>query len=132
MTDYEDNCCGCDVCYNCGAKHSLVYICDECGEAIDPDEMIERGEDTHYHEECWYNKLGYKETLTLENAEKYGRKNKKAVELNGYYAEFYSAEEIDELIKRDYLASTKKESIDEEIKDFADWDKEAWMHAVND
>lgn len=131
MINYENDCVGCDYCYNCGAKETPHYYCDECGEEIGDDELYEII-DNHYHEECWYNKLGYQETLTLENAEKYGEKNKATFELNSFYTNGFTAAQIDEIIKREYLAGTTEAERKTEIEDFAEWDKEAWMHAVND
>ena len=131
MIKTENDCVGCDYCYNCGLKYSKHYYCDECGEEIDDDELIER-DGGEYHADCWYDKLGYKETLTLENAEKFGEKNKKTVELNGFYAGCFSPAEIDEILKREYLDGRDDEYIKEDIIETADWDKEAWMCAVND
>lgn len=131
MIKYENDCVGCERCYNCGAKETLHYYCDECGDEIGDDELYETL-DRHYHTDCWYNKLGYKETLTLENAEKYGEKNKTTFELNSFYTNGFTAAQIDEIIKREYLAGTTEAERQNEIEDFADWDKEAWMCAVND
>lgn len=131
MIKYENDCVGCERCYNCGAKETPHYYCDECGEECDYDEMIEAGE-KHYHEDCWYDKLGYKETLTLENAEKYGNINTVTVEINGFYAPYFTEEQINELVKREYLAATSEADIKANVEEMAEWDKQAWMHAVND
>jgi hypothetical protein len=31
---YENNCIGCDYCMQCGADHTPIYICDECGDEV--------------------------------------------------------------------------------------------------
>lgn len=129
---YENTCRGCDVCYNCGAKNTKIIVCDQCGEEISQFEDYKETEDEHYHTDCWYDKLGYQETLTLENAEKYGEKNRKEVELNGYYASFFDESEIEEILKREYLAAQSAADIHDDIEETAEWDKEAWMHAVHD
>ncbi len=131
MRRTENDCVGCDVCYNCGLKEAEHYYCDECGEEIDDEDLVERnGGD--YHRDCWYDKLGYQETLTLENAEKWGEKNTKEVELNGYYAAYFDESEIEELLKREYLDARSKADIHDDIAETAEWDKEAWMHAIHD
>lgn len=107
-----------------------VWCCDECGEPIN-DDIKESGE-CCYHKKCWLDKMGYNESLTLENAEKYGEKMKRTVELNGFYAGMFSEAEIDEILKKEYLNGTSEEERKTDITDLAEWDEEAWLCAIND
>ena len=50
MITYEDQCVGCPQgCINCGRKHSLVLICDDCGDEC---EELWYGEDGKQYCEC--------------------------------------------------------------------------------
>lgn len=36
MTDYVNECVGCDYCMDCGKRHTKITRCDECGDECYP------------------------------------------------------------------------------------------------
>ena len=53
MIVFEDDCVGCPTyCINCGRKHSPHYYCDECGDEIYYDDVINPDSDIHYCRDC--------------------------------------------------------------------------------
>lgn len=131
MIKTEDRCVGCEHCGHCGAKHTEVMYCDRCGQEISDFEDVKHLDGGDYHFDCWLEEVGYGESLTLENAEKYGEKHTKEVELNGFYGSIFTADEIEEILKREFLGLPKDQQT-ACIEDTADWDKEEWLEAVTD
>lgn len=129
MVKYENECVGCDVCYHCGAKRVAHYYCDDCGKELD-DDYRESGSEI-LCDDCWYERLGFSDSITIENADIYGQKNTKTVELNGFWADGFSPEEINEILKREWLNGMTEAEILEDVRETAEWDKDAWIHAVN-
>lgn len=104
--------------------------CDECGEEISVLSDYKENGNKHYHFDCFYEHLGFSESLTLENAEKYGEKNTRTVELNGFYAAPFSVEDLNEIIKKHFLEGTP--DLNQDIRETAEWDKDAWLQAINE
>jgi len=96
-----------------------MVVCDLCGEEV-PDEECRWG----VCDKC------LAEAETFETAMDYGEDRKVAVELNGYLAYEFSADEIEEILKRELSDSyiigwtSAHNFLTDDSSDFADWLKE--------
>ena len=128
MIEIENNCVGCPMgCANCGRKHEITHRCEICGDYLDEG-------DNHYHEDgknefcddCYYDAIHYEDSLTTANAIEYGEKHAKSVELNNFLANYYSEDEIEEILWNDFAKLTEvkqKEALNEWVKE----DEEDWI-----
>ena len=96
-----------------------MVVCDLCGEEV-PDEECRWG----VCDKC------LAKAETMENAMNYGADHKVSVEINGYLAHEFSADEIEEILKRE-LALCRLTGcaeyhgyLTDDSSDFADWLKE--------
>ena len=112
------------------------YICDKCG-----DEMCVEGDypldneffgdqfdkyGKHYCWRCWTETDEFAETLTLDNAVKYGERDR---EMNDFWNSLYSREEIEELCRKDF-EQMPKEIQDKYIREYAEYDPQNWAERL--
>lgn len=130
MIDYIDDCYGCPECRNCGRKHLEILRCDECGEVItDFDDYKEECGD-HFHLDCWYNRNGYDESLTLENAKLYGDSHTEEIEINSFLFTQFSREDIEEILWREYKNGRGEEHYKDDVELLASQDKDEWVEEI--
>lgn len=125
----EDECVGpCPMgCINCGRKHVAVHHCELCGDVVyeGSDHWHEDGKH-EYCDECYYDAIGYADSLTTDNMIDYGNGCTESVDINGFLASMYSKDEIETLLWNDFCAMPKEKQIecmDEWVKE----DEEYWI-----
>ena len=52
MFEFSNECVGCEHCGSCGAKHTPVLTCDNCGDSVDSVYRLPNGEE--YCEDCLF------------------------------------------------------------------------------
>lgn len=104
---------------DCALDEPEMVVCDLCGKEV-PDEECRWG----VCDGC------LAKAETFENALDYGNDRKVAVEINGYLAREFSADEIEEILKRELFDSyiigwmSVHNFLTDDSSDFADWLKE--------
>lgn len=127
MRKIENDCVGCDVCYNCGRKEVEYVYCDKCGESIGDDFYEHDGGEYCY--DCWLEARGYDESLTEDNARLFGENNEEDITLNGFLSWLYTREEIEDILWADFeKAPAERQRL--WIDDFANNDKENWLEEI--
>ncbi len=80
MTEYRDECNGCDVCYDCGKKCVETLVCDICKEQIYGDYYHTRDGDVC--EDCMAESTEVESLYTLQNVLTLGEEETVTVELH--------------------------------------------------
>lgn len=126
IADIND-CRGCDNCYGCGAKHVKVLVCDKCGDPIN-DFIYYSTKDGDFCEDCFFkDNQDYTDTLTVENAMKLGDEYPEKVLINQFLASVYSAEQISDILLKDFSSLPGSKQTDlirsyaEDEEGAADW-----------
>ena len=100
MRQNEDRCLHCDVCYGCGNKTEYEHIyCDECGSDIEEEEVRE-WDGLELCEECYKAKFiqEFRDKFDIPTALNIGEEDTVKVELNGFLAWYYTADQIEALL----------------------------------
>jgi hypothetical protein len=107
---------------SCGGEFEEATMCEDCGNYFLSDEI--------YNARC---EDCLSENMTLENALLVGAENKEKIEINGYLADEFTADQINEILKRELMEAQRvfpgslnyKRYLQNDISYFADWlDKE--------
>lgn len=140
MRKIENECVGCDVCYNCGRKESEHLYCDICGEEID-DDYYQRGKDIC--EKCMFESEEVNELITLDNVLLFGANDRQPVRLNHALYMIFDDDEIEEVLKRELesmppeklrakLEWYVKESTSTDLKEFVEFLDVAGIEGAKD
>lgn len=129
MIEVENNCVGCPQGCRvyCNQRYVPVHHCENCGEVLhEGDNHWDEHGKNEYCDDCYYDAIHYEGSLTIANAIEYGEGYTEKVELNNFLANFYSEDEIEEILWNDFAKLTEvqqKEALNEWVKE----DEESWI-----
>ena len=119
-----------------GCWNEHIY-CDKCGKEIEEFEVNE-GDNTELCPDCYIEECGYDESLTLENALKYGEETQSKIEINDFWDFIFTSYDIQLMFEREWSEMPEEMRIDllnQYAKDrvgIAEWAKEIMKIDVND
>lgn len=105
MIRYENDCVGCDACYDCGLKHNKHMYCDECGDEIGLNDEFVDLDFEHLCHDCAIERE-LPDYLTLENTMAFADQYDDA-QINEFLNAALTREQKDEALKACFLTLPK-------------------------
>ena len=114
MRETYNSCNGCTDCIMCGRKTPVEHIiCDKCGDEIPDESLIFEDDGDELCEDCFIERYYEKnaDKLTASNALTLGEEDTEEVELNGFLAWFYTADQIEDILMKELEMDFTPESL---------------------